>query len=144
MGRAEKSQSGDSFSVNCADPSRRMAMLAVFLFSLGLAAAQPQGSVSLKAGRSIGSGPPDIALKGKNPNPLNGTSSRLRVAALAGLATVGKSGGCNDLEELINRERRSDGLSSLHCDPHMRWVANNHLFDAEEGANENLAWGDEC
>jgi len=141
MGRAEKSQSGDSFSVNCADPSRRMAMLAVFLFSLGLAAAQPQGSVSLKAGRSIGSGPPDIALKGKNPNPLNGTSSRV---AAKGLATVGKSGDCNDLEELINRERRSDGLRPLHCDANMRWVAYKHIEDAGEGAKENLAWGDEC
>ena len=53
-------------------------------------------------------------------------------------------GKCNDLEALVNRERASSGLSALHCDANMRWVAYRHLDDADEGAKQNLAWGDEC
>merc|ERR1712203_376552 len=82
MGRAEKSQRGESFSVNCADPSRRMA---VFLFSLGLAAAQKGRAI--ESGSAIGSGPPQVNFKGKNPNALNVT----RVPAKGGV-TVGKQG----------------------------------------------------
>merc|ERR1712110_925119 len=137
MGRAEKSQRGESFSVNCADPSRRMARLAVFLFSLGLAAAQKGRAI--ESGSAIGSGPPQVNFKGKNPNALNVT----RVPAKGGV-TVGKQGKCNDLEALVNRERGSSGLRPLHCDANMRWVAYQHLDDADEGAQQNLAWGDEC
>ena len=53
-------------------------------------------------------------------------------------------GKCNKLEELVNKERRRSGLHSLHCDANMRWVANKHLEDAEEGAKKNLAWPSEC
>merc|ERR1712066_446546 len=137
MGRAEKSQHGESFSVNCADPSRRMARLAVFFFSLGLAAAQKGRAIEY--GSAIGSGPPQVNFKGKNPNALNVT----RVPAKGGV-TVGKQGKCNDLEALVNRERGSSGLRPLHCDANMRWVAYQHLDDADEGAQQNLAWGDEC
>merc|ERR1712130_568879 len=72
------------------------------------------------------SGPPDINLKGKNPNALN----RTRVPAKGGI-TVGKQGVCNELEALVNRERTKSGLSPLHCDAYMRWVADYHLWDAE-------------
>ena len=48
------------------------------------------------------------------------------------------------MEALVNRERASSGLSALHCDANMRWVAYKHLDDADEGAKQNLAWGDEC
>ena len=41
---------------------------------------------------------------------------------------------CNELENLVNKERRKNGLRALHCDPNMRWVAYRHLDDAEEGA----------
>ena len=53
-------------------------------------------------------------------------------------------GKCNDLEALVNNERRNAGLRPLHCDANMRWVAYKHLDDADEGAKQNLAWGDEC
>jgi len=85
-------------------------------------------------------------VKGKNPNPLES-----RVAAVVkdddpdpgasdGPQNVGKSGECNELEDLVNKERRGSGLRPLHCDPHMRWVANRHIDDAIEGAKKNLAW----
>jgi len=51
---------------------------------------------------------------------------------------------CNELENLVNKERGKIGLRPYHCDANMRWVANQHLDDADEGAAENLAWGDEC
>merc|ERR1712183_1366 len=137
MGRAEKSQRGESFSVNCADPSRRMARLAVFLFSLGLAAAQKGRAI--ESGSAIDAGPPQVDFKGKNPDALNVT----RVPAKGGI-TVGKQGKCNDLEALVNRERGRSGLSPLYCDAHMRWVANRHINDEAEAAQQNLAWGDEC
>ena len=42
------------------------------------------------------------------------------------------AGDCNELENLINKERRLSGRSNLHCDPNMRWVAYKHLDDADE------------
>ena len=51
---------------------------------------------------------------------------------------------CNDLEELLNREREGSGVRPLHCDAIMRMVAYSHLDDADEAAKKNLAWQDEC
>ena len=60
------------------------------------------------------------------------------------LVLIGTTLACNELENLVNKERRKNGLRALHCDPNMRWVAYRHLDDAEEGAANNLAWGSEC
>ena len=60
------------------------------------------------------------------------------------LVLIGTTLACNELENLVNKERRKNGLRALHCDPNMRWVAYRHLDDAEEGAAKNLAWGSEC
>ena len=43
-------------------------------------------------------------------------------------------GSCNELEELINSERRRYGYEELKCDLNMRWVANKHVENQlEEG-----------
>ena len=43
-------------------------------------------------------------------------------------------GSCNELEKLINTERRRYGYEELKCDLNMRWVANKHVENQlEEG-----------
>ena len=43
-------------------------------------------------------------------------------------------GSCNELEKLINVERRRYGYEELKCDLNMRWVANKHVENQlEEG-----------
>ena len=43
-------------------------------------------------------------------------------------------GSCNELEKLINAERRRYGYEELKCDLNMRWVANKHVENQlEEG-----------
>jgi len=39
---------------------------------------------------------------------------------------------CNDLEALVNQERRNKGLEPLLCDQHMRWLSRQHIKDAED------------
>jgi len=60
------------------------------------------------------------------------------------LLLVGTTLACNELENLVNKERKKAGLRALHCDASMRWVAGKHLEDQEQGAAKNLALGPEC
>ena len=60
------------------------------------------------------------------------------------LLLVGTTLACNELENLVNKERKKRGLRALHCDASMRWVAGKHLEDQEQGAAKNLALGPEC
>jgi len=53
------------------------------------------------------------------------------------LLLVGTTLACNELENLVNKERRKNGLRALHCDPNMRWVARKHIVDQEQGAPKN-------
>jgi len=70
-------------------------------------------------------------------------STLLLLGAILISSFLEASGECNELEDLVNKERRGSGLRPLHCDPHMRWTANRHLDDAIEGAKKNLAWPEE-
>ena len=60
------------------------------------------------------------------------------------LLLVGTTLACNELENLVNKERRKNGLRALHCDPNMRWVARKHIVDQEQGAPKNWPMGSEC
>jgi len=67
-------------------------------------------------------------------------STLLLLGAILISSFLEASGECNELEDLVNKERRGGGLRPLHCDASMRWVAGKHLEDAVEGAKKNLAW----
>ena len=63
------------------------------------------------------------------------SSNMLKTIALCLLlAALCQAGGwdCNDLEALVNQERRRYGLQPLLCDQHMRWLSGQHIKDAED------------
>jgi len=72
------------------------------------------------------------SMEGKKANP-DGVSGNVECAN-------GQKGECTSLEKLVNKERQRGGLAPLHCDPHMRWVAERHLDDADEAVKKNIAF----